>query len=376
MRIGSTAFSLPPFARGVDAAAAAEAAGDDWIVYWDQMNISFPRSILTPDITSLMNVLDDPDAYFDCGPLIGVAASRAERIEFGYAVIDVVRRHPSLIAQTLNTLDHATRGRVFTVLASGENKQMKPYGIARKGAADKLQDAVPMVKALLAGNEPVTMEGKAYKLDRARVSLQPYGPTPPPVLVAGGGPDTLRLVGEQADGWMTYAPGGLENDATQFTDDVATIRAHAASAGRDPDELRFVQTLICLMHDDESVIPTLRAHPLMRWNAMMVTPTSKTFEKWGMPHPYGYDWMFSRDCIPPWVSREEALDVIERTPIEAVDRTHFVGTPQQVLERARPFLEGGATDVLLINYADFCGLEYAAGSTRAKTALNQELRRL
>jgi hypothetical protein len=49
-----------------------------------------------------------------------------------------------------------------------------------------------------------------------------------------------------------------------------------------------------------------------------------------------FELVFSRDCIPSWISREEALDVCARTPREATDKVHFVGTSAQVLERLRP----------------------------------------
>jgi phthiodiolone/phenolphthiodiolone dimycocerosates ketoreductase len=376
LRVGSMALNMPPFSLGVDAGLAAEQAGADWVVYWDQLCSTHPRSIMTPDITTPAAAAADFDAYFDCAPLIAAAAAKTERIDYAYGVIDAVRRHPSLIAQTLNTLDHATKGHVWAVMANGENKQMKPYGIPRKGANDKLLDALPIVKLLLSADEPVSYEGKVWKLDRAVMTLPPYDDRPPPVLVAGGGPDVLQLIGEHGDGWVTYIPGGLEDDAREYAENVETIKKTAAAARRDPDELRMVQLLICVMHEDEEVVRQLRDHPVVRWNSMLVTPTSATFRKWGMEHPYGDDWVFSRDCIPPWVSRSEALDVADRTPVESVDRTHFVGTPEQVLNRAKPFIAGGATDLVVLNYTDLCGAEYMEGANRAGAELAAALREL
>lgn len=163
MRIGTMAIGLPPYEQAVQSAVDAEVAGFDFIIYWDKMCMTIPTSIVQPDITSLAAAFPDFDAYLESAPLIALAAAQTSTIEFGYGPIDVVRRHPSMLAQLLNTLDHVSTSRVFTILANGENKQMKPYGISRKGANDKLHDTLPMLTHWLRSNEPLTYQGRQYK---------------------------------------------------------------------------------------------------------------------------------------------------------------------------------------------------------------------
>ena len=127
--------------------------------------------------------------------------------------------------------------------------------------------------------------------------------------MAGGGPEVFEMIGRWGDGWLTYAPGATEDDPAVLAAQLAEVHRHAESAGRDPAKLALALILIAVVHDDEDVLEQLRDHPIVRWNTMLATPTSATYRHWGLEHPYGDDWMFSRDCIPPWVSKEEALAV-------------------------------------------------------------------
>jgi len=130
------------------------------------------------------------DAHLELAVAIAAAAQHTDRLEYVYGVIDVVRRPPALIAQTLLTLDHATRGNVTAIIAIGENKQMKQYGSSRKGAIDKLHDSLEIVQKFLATTDAISFQGRVWNLDRASVGLPRYGDRKPPVWVAGGGPDT------------------------------------------------------------------------------------------------------------------------------------------------------------------------------------------
>ncbi len=363
MRVGAYGAMYPPFDRCIESAVQAEAAGMDWVIYGDQMCFSHPICLWTPDITSAAEVIPSFDAFYEPGTLITAAAAKTSRIKFLYGPVDVVRRAPNVLAQTLLTLDHATQGRILMVLANGENKQMKPYGIARKGANDKLWDAAHIMRSFLDTNDEVDYDGRVWKMRRAKFDLGPYGDEPPPFWVAGGSPDNLRLAGAVADGWITAAPGHTEDDPDAFIAKVRTIREYAERAGRDPDALAVALLVFLVVDDDESTCDKLRDHPFIRWNTLAYTPTAATFKKWGLEHPWGYEWIFSRDAMCPWYDREFVLDACAKVPREAVDRVNFVGTPEQVMTRLSPYLDSGlVTDVMICNFNALCGIEYAESS--------------
>jgi phthiodiolone/phenolphthiodiolone dimycocerosates ketoreductase len=360
----------PPFDRCVQTAVQAEQAGMDWVIFGDQMCFSHPLSIWTPEITTTAEYLPSFDAFYEPGTLITAAAPKTSTIKFLYGPVDVVRRAPNVLVQTLLTLDHATQGRIMMVLANGENKQMKPYGIARKGANDKLWDAAHIMRLFLDTNEEVDYDGRVWKMRRAKFDLGPYGAQPPPFWLAGGSPENLELAGTCGDGWITAAPGHTEDDPQSFFDKVTTIRGHAERAGRDPDALAIGLLIFLVVDDDENICDTLRDHPIVRWNTLAYTPTTATFKKWGLEHPFGYDWVFSRDAICPWYEKDYVLDACSKVAREAVDRVNFVGTPEHIMSRLSPYFEGGlVTDVMICNFNGLCGVEYAESSGRAVNRL-------
>ncbi|MEB3071153.1 LLM class flavin-dependent oxidoreductase [[Mycobacterium] vasticus] len=369
------ANSLPPFEVAVQSAVAAEAAGFDFIIYWDQMCMTMPSSIVQPDITSIANVYPDFDAYMESAPLVALAAAQTSRIEFGYGPLDVVRRHPSMLAQTLNTLDHVTGHRIFTILANGENKQMKPYGISRKGASDKLHDALQMLNHWLTSNEPLTYQGRLYKANQGKVALQPLGDQRPGVLVAGGGKETLEAAGRYGEGWMTYLPGSMADDPDQYAHEVSILKQAAVDGGRDPDQLRIMPIILSVVHEDPTAVTKVLRNPLMKWNAIGTTPSGTTFGQWGLEHPLGDNWIFSRDCIPPWMSREETLAILDKVPEGAMEHTVFAGNAEQVYERIKPWLAAGVTDAMILNWAPFAGVEHIEGAQREEARLIEILRR-
>jgi phthiodiolone/phenolphthiodiolone dimycocerosates ketoreductase len=350
-------------------AAMFEAQGYDFYTYWDQANGFQPASIHTPDVTPLAEAVPTLQLFYDPAPVIAVAAQQTEKIKFLYGSIDSVRRSPFVIAQTVLTLDHLTKGRTITMLGAGEQKQMKPYGYSRLGSHDKLVDTVKIIRAFIdSGGEPVSYQGRVWNLDRALMALEPYTDGGPPMWIAGSSDEDLKLAAESANGWTTIPPGFTEDDPEVFAAQVAKLRKLTVDAGRDPDELDICVSAVVCVTESEAQMDALRDNPYLRWWAMMFLPNSNLYSKWGLgDHPMGPDWMYARKCVPHWFDRDEAMDVINRTPREAVDRVSMNGTVEQVAEKLQPYIEAGATHVLLTNAAPIAG--HADLAPQLKTAL-------
>ncbi|MCV7099878.1 LLM class flavin-dependent oxidoreductase [Mycobacterium palustre] len=354
---GNFALTLQSAEATTGFAQLYESQGYDFYTYWDQANGFQPDSIHTPDVTPLAASIPTLQLFYDPAPVIAVAAQQTERIKFIYGSIDSVRRSPFIIAQTMLSLDNLTRGRTITMLGAGEQKQMKPYGYSRIGSHDKLVDTVNIIRRFLdSGGDPVSYEGRVWNLDRALMALQPYGETPPRMWIAGSSDEDLKLVGESGNGWTTIAPGFTEDDPEVFAQQVATLRKYAAEAGRDPDELDICISAVVCVTENEREMEALRDNPYLRWWGMMFLPNSDLYAKWGLgEHPMGANWMYARKCVPHWYDRAQAMDIIERTPREAVDRVSMNGTVEQVVEKLTPYTEHGATHVLLTNAAPIAG---------------------
>jgi phthiodiolone/phenolphthiodiolone dimycocerosates ketoreductase len=358
LRIGNYGFCYPPFEVCVELAVVAEKQGFDSITYFDQTNGYHPRATHTPEFTALANVVPDHDAFFDSVPLISCAAQQASGIDFVYGVIDSVRRPPHNLAQTMLTLDHVTKGRTTTIVGTGEQKQMRPYGVSRKGAGDKLWDLVHIVKRLCESNEPISYDGRVYKLDRALMSVPPYGATLPKLWVAGGTPDVLYLSGAVADGWVLFGPGAVEGDPDILGAKVREVHDHARAAGRDPSQISVCMQAACLVHEDERELDQLLDSLPLKWATLMLTPNvNNVWKRRGFEHPFGDGWEYSRTLLPYHYSREEAIELTARVPREMVGHGFFVGTPEQVFNQLKPHIDAGVTDLLLCNWAPFGGAQ-------------------
>jgi alkanesulfonate monooxygenase SsuD/methylene tetrahydromethanopterin reductase-like flavin-dependent oxidoreductase (luciferase family) len=162
--------------------------------------------------------------------------------------------------------------------------------------------------------------------------------------VAGSTEADLQLVAEAADGWTTIPPGFTEDDPEVFRRQVERLRRLTMEAGRDPDELDICISAVVCVTENEAQMEGLRDNAYLRWWGMMFLPNSDLYAKWGIgEHPMGPGWMYARKCVPHWLNRQEAMDIINRTPRAAA-------------EKLLPYLKAGATHVLLTNAAPITGV--------------------
>jgi phthiodiolone/phenolphthiodiolone dimycocerosates ketoreductase len=359
LQIATFAYGGVPFDVQIEMAVQAEADGWDMFCYWDQANGWTPRVINTPEFTQLATQVPDLDVFYDAPVCIATAATRTEKLKFMSAVIDCVRRPPYVHALQALTLDHATKGRTTTILGAGEIKQMRAYGHKRIGASDKMWDTVHILhKWFRANGEPITYEGRKYSVDRALLALQPYGDTPPPFWIAGAGDEVFYLAGALADGWTTYAPPGISRSPEQFGEEVSRVKAFAREAGKDPEEdISICLQAMTMIHPDPKVIDQLRDQVHVRWMSQMVLPSSNVYKAQNLgPHPMGEDWSYAAKMDRHYaMSKEEVLDICARTPREAADYVFFCGSPEEVAEMLKPYLDKGATELLVMNVAPIAG---------------------
>ena len=173
-----------------------------------------------------------PEAYVTLGFLAGVT----ERIELGPLVTPVTFRSAPLLAKMLASLDAMAPGRVFCGLGAGWfAREHAAYGLpgTALGAAefpsarrrlDALAETIGVLRAFWGpGTKPYGRFPETTCYPR---------PGRIPILVGGGGERrTLRIAATLADGCNLPSTADLDRKLEVF-------RAHAAAAGRDPDELR------------------------------------------------------------------------------------------------------------------------------------------
>jgi probable F420-dependent oxidoreductase len=133
---------------------------------------------------------------------LAAAAAATTHLRIGSYVFANDYRHPLVLAREAATLDLLSGGRFELGIGAGWNtedyrKLGLPYDPPR-WRIDRLTEAVPLVKRLLAG-ETVDHDGAHYRLSGAHTGLAPIKRPRPRLLIGGGGPRMLRLAAREAD---------------------------------------------------------------------------------------------------------------------------------------------------------------------------------
>ncbi|WP_116109856.1 LLM class flavin-dependent oxidoreductase [Amycolatopsis ruanii] len=192
------------------------------------------------DGLDLVSLSDHPyfggrlDAYATVGFLLG----HTERIAGFANVTNLPLRPPAMLARTVTTLSALSGGRVVLGMGAGG----LPDRIADMGgprftpaeAVEAFEEAILLVKSLAGGDEPVTHEGRHYRVR----GIEPAPVPAPPVWTGSVGRKSLAATGRVADGWL---PGHAADWLSErYRTSRPVIDDAAAAAGRDPSEVRTI----------------------------------------------------------------------------------------------------------------------------------------
>ncbi len=172
----------------------------------------------------------------DAGVLAGAAAAVSTRIGIGTAATNHNTRHPLVTATMATSLHRLSGGRYAFGLGRGFDLLFDVMGVPRVTGA-QLEDAIGIYRTLWGGGSVVGHEGPAGSFPY--LSQDSSFDESIPVLMMAIGQRTLELAGRVADGVVLH---------TFFTDEtlaraVATVRASAEAAGRDPASVRIWSVL-------------------------------------------------------------------------------------------------------------------------------------
>ena len=144
--------------------------------------------------------------------ILAMAAAATERVTVGPFVINVVNRHPAVLARMASTLQIASGGRLVLGMGiGGAPKEHAAYGIEFPDVAERvarLEEAVAVIRALWTGG-PVTRPSPYYPLVDAHAF--PVPTPPPPIIIGGETPAGARLAARIGDGWSTFENNFVQN---------------------------------------------------------------------------------------------------------------------------------------------------------------------
>jgi alkanesulfonate monooxygenase SsuD/methylene tetrahydromethanopterin reductase-like flavin-dependent oxidoreductase (luciferase family) len=250
----------------------------------------------------LYAIFGDPyQPIFEGPALLAAWARDTQRTRLGLLVGANTFRNPGLVAKLTTTIDHASDGRAILGIGGA---WMEPehtahgidFGTGFGQRLDWLDESVAAIRQLLDGESVTSEPGGHYQFDKLRQAPVPVQPHLPIMIGGSGEKKTLRTVAKSADMWNAMGPLDL------MAHKIDVLHEHCAAVGRDIDEIEFTLGIKATIRDTEA------------------------------------------EAIRVW---HEAMNH-NRTPMANVedDDTFWNGTPEQLADRLRPYVQLGFRTVI------------------------------
>jgi 5,10-methylenetetrahydromethanopterin reductase len=177
----------------------------------------------------------------DAWVLLSGLAGRTERIRLGPCVSSIYLRDPTHVAQLAATLDEISRGRAEIVFGIGNIAMLEQYGVRWRGTRPiaRLREAHRVMRALL-DEGSIDFGGDFFSYTGVTTAARPIQDHLPLKIGAMGGPKSMELAGEIADGMHTAT--AYSTDALEYA--VGCFRAGAERAGREAASLDIGDSLL------------------------------------------------------------------------------------------------------------------------------------
>jgi F420-dependent oxidoreductase-like protein len=242
---------------------------------------------------------------------LGALAARTDRIQLYTLVSGVIYRNPGHLAKSVTTLDVISGGRAMLGIGAAWNdEESRAYGFAFPPIGermDRLEEAVQICRAMF-DNPTATCEGRHHRVEDAINNPRPVRARIPILIGGSGERRTLRIVARHADacnvlGWV---PGGGEAGGPALVrSKLEVLGRHCEAEGRDIADIMKTATIGTMIIDETEAGVRRRLE--------------------------------SYAASPPPAMRGMDVDTLARALP--------VGTPDQVAERIRTFIDTGLDGV-------------------------------
>ena len=165
-------------------------------------------------------------------------ASHTERIEFGPLVTPFSFRHPAFTARMARDVDDLSGGRLTLGVGAGwMEREHSQYGFDLLDVSQRFarfREGLDVITRLLRSDEPVSFNGRFYRLQEATLLPRPEREKGPSILIGGNGLQrTLPLAAQYADEW-----NGVLIPAVKFRELNAQLDGLLREVGRQPTGVR------------------------------------------------------------------------------------------------------------------------------------------
>jgi len=181
--------------------------------------------------------------------VLGGIAQATSRLKLNTGVTcPIMRYHPTIVAQAAATVECMMPGRFTLGVGTGEALNEHIIGQHWPSIAvrrEMLAEAVDIIRELFKGDD-VSYRGNHFTVDNARIYTLPN--EPPPIAIAGAGPEAAALAGEKADAFVNYSA------------DPEVVKTFESNGGK--GKPKYVQLNVCWAADEAEARKTaLRTVP-------------------------------------------------------------------------------------------------------------------
>lgn len=245
MRIGALVPNNGPLAieRGIpELAQTLETAGFESL--WVSDHVVMPERMDSPYPFAADGKATWPadTPYVEALVSLAMMAGATERAILGTAVLVLPLRHPVVFAKQAASIDVASGGRLRLGVGTGWlQEEFDALQVPFAGRGARLDEWIEIARACWTGR-PAARSSERYTLPPGVLCL-PTPAHPIPFLIGGHSEAALRRAGRNGNGWLALqSVSALSPDA--LAESVTTMHAAATEAGRDPEALQVVLSLV------------------------------------------------------------------------------------------------------------------------------------
>ncbi|MFQ5741673.1 MAG: LLM class flavin-dependent oxidoreductase [Acidobacteriota bacterium] len=269
-------------------------------------------------------------------------ASHTRTLRVGSGVINNWTRNIGLLASTFLTLDDLAPGRILCGIGAWWDPLAHKVGIQRRRPLGAMRETVEVLRRLL-NMEEVTFRGDFHQLEDVRLDVV-YGRKTPrnvPIYIGATGMKMMELAGEIADGvllnYLVHPDYNLRA--------MEALEKGALKAGRSLEEIDRPQLMICSVDLD-------------RDKALNAARKMITQYLGQQPHLMQASGV-SRQLLDQihqvlsWPASEAEIEsAMHLVPDEVVQMCTASGSPSEVKEKIRQYMDNGATCPVLYPLGD------------------------
>jgi probable F420-dependent oxidoreductase len=278
--------------------------------------------------------------------MLAAIAAVTRRVKLGTAVVLGPFQHPLRFAEDCAVVDQLSRGRLLVGLGLGWRKaEFAAFGIP---LAERVGRTVELARICrLAWDQGrFSFSGKYFAFENVAVTPKPYAYLP--LLLGGNVAAAATRAGRLADGFL--GTGTPMSQVTALRNHIAVFDAAAREAGKDPQQLAIGFHVNAWVASDGEIAPSVLA---AMWHQV------GTYQLWHAQD----DGNAARE-LPP-------LDTHE------IRRRGFLGTPEQVVAQARPWLEAfGDRQLHIIFRLHYPGMPFEAAEAAVRLFSTEVIPRL